>query len=291
MKRILKWLGIIIGGLLGLVLIAYLIIAQISRSRLNRTYEVTADFNLDVSHDPESVAEGERLYTILCQSCHGEDLAGTTFSDFMFGQLQMANLTSGAGGIGSSHSDEDIARAVWYGVKPDGSPTFFMAPELSPGITVEDMAQIIAYIRSVPPMDTTPVEMRPGPMARVMHATNQMPLVTAETVEMDAPPRSNDASEDVLALGERWATFCTACHGADFTGNSMIGSPNITPHETAVGGWTEAEFARAIREGVRPDGSTISTEMPWETMSRYSDEEIHAIWTYLQTVEPVAREQ
>jgi mono/diheme cytochrome c family protein len=152
------------------------------------------------------------------------------------------------------------------------------------------MENLIAYIRSAPPIDTETVQMQPGPMMRVMHATNSFPLVTAEFVDMNSPPPGAIPTDDVMAYGEQRAAFCTACHGADLTGNSMAGGPSITPHETAIGRWTEEEFARAIREGVRPDGSVISTDMPWETMSLYTDEEVHAIWTYLQTVEPVVNE-
>jgi mono/diheme cytochrome c family protein len=87
MKRVLEWAGIILGSLLGLIVLANLAISVVSASRLNRTYEVAADINLSVSHDPENIAEGKRLYAIMCQSCHGEDLAGQTFSDFMTGRV------------------------------------------------------------------------------------------------------------------------------------------------------------------------------------------------------------
>jgi alcohol dehydrogenase (quinone), cytochrome c subunit len=70
----------------------------------------------------------------------------------------------------------------------------------------------------------------------------------------------------------------------------MFGSPNITPHETAVGKWTEEEFIRAVTQGIRPDGTTLSSDMPYETFGLYTEEELHAIWMYLQTVEPVAVE-
>jgi mono/diheme cytochrome c family protein len=289
-KRILKWIGMIIGGLLGLIIIAYLVISAVSASRFNRTYEVTADFTLNVPDDPESIAEGQRLYTIMCQSCHTENLAGQTFEDFMTGQIYVANLTTGSGGVGSNRSDEDIARAVWYGVKPDGSPTIIMPPEFNQAVNISDMEKLIAYIRSVPPVDTDYPQMRPGPMMRVMHVTGIFPLVTAEMAGMNEPPPGPISVEDTLAYGEYRATFCTACHGADFTGNDFAGGPNITPHETAIGTWSEEEFSRAIRQGERPDGTAISTDMPWETFSLYTDEEVQAIWSYLQTVEPVVRE-
>lgn len=291
MKRILKWIGIILVGLLGIIILAYVAVTAVSASRLNRSYAVTADFTLNVPDDAASIAEGKRLYTIMCQSCHGEDLAGQAVQDFMSGQLYIANLTSGAGGVGSSHSDEDLARAVWYGVKSDGSPTFIMPPELSQAVNVADMEKLIAYIRSVPPVDTDYPEMRPGPMLRVMHATNQFPLVTAELVNMSAPPPGAIDPEDTRAYGAYRAAFCTACHGTDFAGNEIVGGPNITPHETALGTWTEEDFVRALREGQRPDGTAISSDMPWETLRLYSDEELHAIWAYLQTITPVTKEQ
>jgi mono/diheme cytochrome c family protein len=290
MKRILKWIGLMLGGVLGIIILSYIGVSAVSASRLNRTYEVTADFDLNVANDATSIAEGKRLYTIMCESCHGENLAGQAAADFMIGQIYIANLTTGVGGIGRSRSDEDIARAVWYGVKPDGSPTVVMPPELSRAVNVADMEKLIAYIRSVPPVDTDYPEMRPGPMLRVMHVTAMFPLVTAEFADLSLPPPPAVGPEDTLAYGEQMATFCTACHGPDFAGNAIAGGVNITPHETAIGSWTEAEFARAIRQGQRPNGTSISTNMPWETFSLYTDEEVHAIWSYLQTVEPVARE-
>jgi hypothetical protein len=69
----------------------------------------------------------------------------------------------------------------------------------------------------------------------------------------------------------------------------MFGSPNITP--AAIGTWTEAEFLRAVTEGVRPDGTLLDPEaMPWESFGRYTDEELRALWAYLQSVAPVAQE-
>ncbi len=289
MKRVLKWIGIIVGSLLGIVVLVYAVVAVISAGRINRTYEVSADFALSVPDDPERIAEGQRLYTIMCQSCHGENLAGQTFADLMAGRIVIANLTSGEGGIGSNRSDEAIAQAVWYGVKPDGSSTILMPPEFNQAVNLTDMENLIAYIRSVPPVETTAAKTRLGPMMRVMHVTNQFPVVTAEHVALDSPPLSAHASQDGSGLGKQRAAFCTACHGADLTGDP-IGGPNITPHETALGTWSQDDFVRALREGLRPDGSAISTEMPCETLHFYTDEELHAMWAYLQTIDPVARD-
>lgn len=63
---------------------------------------------------------------------------------------------------------------------------------------------------------------------------------------------------------------------------------NITPdEETGIGGWTDEQIVRAIREGVRPDGTMIGPPMPIELYRRLSDNDVKAMVAYLRTVKPV----
>jgi mono/diheme cytochrome c family protein len=65
-------------------------------------------------------------------------------------------------------------------------------------------------------------------------------------------------------------------------------APNITPDlETGIGRWTDAELARAIREGLRPDGSLIGPPMPMTLYRGLSDRDVAAMVAYLRTVPPV----
>ena len=65
-------------------------------------------------------------------------------------------------------------------------------------------------------------------------------------------------------------------------------SPNITPDpETGIGRWTDAQLIRAIREGKRPDGTTIGPPMPFELYRGLSDADVAAMVAYLRTVPPV----
>jgi hypothetical protein len=61
---------------------------------------------------------------------------------------------------------------------------------------------------------------------------------------------------------------------------------NLTP-QGALGRWQEADFLRAMRAGVRPDGSAIDPFMPWKTFARMSDTELRALWAYLHALPPV----
>ncbi len=63
-------------------------------------------------------------------------------------------------------------------------------------------------------------------------------------------------------------------------------APNITPGGP-VADWSDAELARAIREGIRPDGSVIGPPMPFSMYRGLSDEDLGAIVAYLRTVPAV----
>jgi mono/diheme cytochrome c family protein len=66
--------------------------------------------------------------------------------------------------------------------------------------------------------------------------------------------------------------------------------PNLTPDATGLGAWTAEEIIRAVREGVRPDGSPIAPIMPWPSYAALTDEDAMALVAYLQSLPPVDHE-
>ncbi|MFK0166425.1 c-type cytochrome [Rhizobium sp. NPDC090279] len=96
------------------------------------------------------------------------------------------------------------------------------------------------------------------------------------------------------------ASDCSACHtapgGKPFAGGLAIVSPvgtifstNITPSTTAgIGQYSEDQFARAVRRGVRGDGANLYPAMPYTSYNVLTDADIHDLYTYFQHgVEPV----
>ena len=96
------------------------------------------------------------------------------------------------------------------------------------------------------------------------------------------------------------AADCEACHtapgGEPFAGGYALASPvgpiyssNITPSkEYGIGGYSEAQFARALREGVRADRAHLYPAMPYASYTALSDVDVHAIYAYfMQAVAPV----
>lgn len=65
---------------------------------------------------------------------------------------------------------------------------------------------------------------------------------------------------------------------------------NLTPDDTGIGNWTEAQFIKAIREGKSKglDGARpLLPPMPWKAIGKMSDEDLKAVFAYLRTVKPV----
>ena len=68
-------------------------------------------------------------------------------------------------------------------------------------------------------------------------------------------------------------------------------TPNITPDPaTGIGGWSDAQLVRAIREGIRPDGSLIGPPMPFAFYRGLADDDLAAMVAYLRTVPAVVSE-
>ena len=101
-------------------------------------------------------------------------------------------------------------------------------------------------------------------------------------------------STQLIARGQYLATAadCGACHtapgGKPFAGGLAISSPvgtiystNITPSaHFGIGRYSEAQFGRALRRGIRSDGANLYPAMPYTSYSIFTDDDVHAIYTY-----------
>ena len=64
--------------------------------------------------------------------------------------------------------------------------------------------------------------------------------------------------------------------------------PNLTPdRETGLGSWSEADIARAVRTGERPDGRVLAPMMPWRSYAALTDGDALAVAAYLKALPPV----
>lgn len=296
MRKVFRLVGFAILGVLGIALIGAIGVYIVTERRFNQIYTIAAA-KLVIPTDAAAVERGRYISEAItkCADCHGEGLGGEVFlDDPALGRLVAANLTAGAGGIGGSYSDEDWVRALRHGVDPDGKPLLFMPAQEYTHLGDEDLGALIAYLKSLPPKDNVLPGSSAGPLGRLLFLTGQLELVPAELIDHQAERAAVPARAATKEYGKYLAETggCVGCHGPGLSGGPIPGAPpeippaqNITPdRETGLGTWTIADFEIALRRGKRPDGSAISEMMPWKATAKMTDEDLEALWLYLQTV-------
>jgi mono/diheme cytochrome c family protein len=288
MKKVLKWIGIVVGGLLVVALLVVGGMILSVNSRLNKTYSPQAE-PLAIPTDEAALAIGRHYAEIHCQACHGPDLGGGPFfEDPSIGVVDAPNLTTGQGSVTAAYTDADWVLALRHGVRHDGKSVFIMPSNDFYFLSDADLGGVIAYMKTVPPVDR---EIRPRSltaMAKILYAAGAFgDLLYAETiphtVRPAVPPVGVTAEYgDYLAN----AHGCRSCHGQALSGQASAEpgappAPNLTMGGE-LGGWTEADFAATLRTGVTPTGYELSEFMPWKGLGKLTDDEISALWLFLQ---------
>jgi len=292
--KALKILGMIAGGVVTLAVVVIAVAYAISGQKLKKKYDDPATAQITVSIDSATVARGEHLATAVgsCGECHAEDLGGKVVMDA--GPLGIAvagNLTTGTGGVGAQMTDQDWVKAIRHGLKPDNTTLLVMPSEAYTHFNDQDLGALISYLKQLPPVNRENPPSKLRVVGRALVAANQLPFLSAELVAAQSVKRDPVAAGVTVEYGKYLATTagCNGCHLPDLTGGVVTGPPgsppssNLTP-AGALGKYNETDFFTALRQGKRPDGTPISETMPWKFAGRMTDDELEAIWMYLQTV-------
>lgn len=276
----------------------------------------TQKVELHVASTPERVQRGRKLATMLCAECHMNAATGRLSGEDMrideqFGKIYSYNITQDpVHGIGA-WTDGEIAFLLRTGIARDGRYTPPWMAKL-PHLSDEDLASIIAFLRSDDPM------LAPTKVASIKSQPNFFAKFLSNVAfkPFDYPQKPIDMPKptDQEAFGRylTWNLDCWTCHSPDFStvtpldppatpgflsgGNPVMNaegeailSSNLTPDaETGIGKWTLDEFKRALREGVRPDGRAIRS--PMNAYNQLTDEEVSGIFTYLRSVPAIKHE-
>lgn len=288
MKTFLKWSGILLGGLLGLMVLAGCAVYLVSSMQLGKHYAAQVA-PLAIPRDSSAIARGNHLAHALsaCVECHGEDFAGKTVIDQPpFAVVTAPNITPA--GLGAELSDTDFVRAIRYGLAPDGRSLVVMPSAEYYYLSDADLGAIIAYVKSLPPAKHDLKATRYGPISRTLLALGKMPVLQAKLIDYQAP-RPEPAPGVTAEYGAYLAHPCMGCHGPGLSGGvDPAGDPswpptsNLTPG--GLGSWTQADFTRLLRQGRRPVGTEVNPAMPWRWFKYLTDDEIAALWMYLRSL-------
>ena len=293
-KRVVKWLGILIvvlllaaGAFVGFQTMAY------GRS-MAKVYDIPMPAIARTS-DPAVIARGKHLSESVAacatRDCHGNDFAGGKTIDIgPIGALSGPNLTTA--GRGRDYTDGELARLMLHGVKRDGTSVRFMPVEEINWLPDDDMAAIISYLRSMPPVEKPDGETHIGVLGKVLDRLDKIPLDIARRVDHQTR-KVAPTPAPTAAYGSFIAQTCQGCHGAHFSGGRIPGAPktlpipkNITPHETGIKLYTFDDFSKLLDTGIKRDGTRLDPFMPVEAIGKMSPLERQALWAYLQALPP-----
>ncbi len=315
MKKLFKFVGYFLGVIVLLLLAGFIY--------FNSKYpDVDKPKNVKVEITPERIKRGEYLanHVTGCMDCHairdwskfsGPPKPGTMGKggdkfgkELGFpGTIYAKNITPA--GIGS-WTDGELIRAITQGVNKDNKALFPLMPYLGLNhLTQNDLYSIVAYIRSLQPLEN-----------KVPETELDFPL---NLIVKTIPPKTYTPSpepdrNDPVSYGKYLVTIadCAGCHtpsekgepkpGMDFAGGQEFIFPqgtlrpaNITPdNETGIGKWTKEDFILRFKSfdsdsarNMMVDPNGFNTIMPWTLMAGMTEEDLGDIYSYLRTVKPV----
>lgn len=257
------------------------------------------------------LARGEYLVrdVAVCGHCHAADpqnpdgplSGGLEFQNWRLGTIRASNLTpDSATGLGA-WSAAEIVRAIRTGADREGD---VLAPVMPyhwfHGMSDRDALAVALYLKSLDPV-TNEVENDPN---LVFEAAELLFLRPEEAPQGTAPPRAPTAEYGRYLANH--AALCADCHTprtglrstpdldrrfagqADPPEGFPANPDNLTPDpETGIGRWSEEQFLATLRTGVNPQGDSLHAFMPWRQYQRMTEEDLRALFRYLQTLPPI----
>lgn len=302
-----KWTGI-------LLLFIIVSVTTLTATRQNLSFEAPYPA-IKATKDSIVIARGKHLvYNIAhCVDCHstsnkdslmalGQEpvLSGGFKFEFELGKFYSKNITPDKEtGIGNL-TDAEIARSLYYGVSSKGKAMLDFMPFHN--LSEDDMTAIISYLRTVKPVKNKVPEHEYTTMGKVVKAFLIKPV--GPSVEIVKSVKQDSSAiyggYIVNSLGN-----CAGCHtkrgatgeviGAHMAGGNSFEeggmppliSPNLTPDSSSrIFGWTQQNFIDRFRMGKVIKHSP----MPWNSFKNMTDDELKAIYNYLQTIKPAKTE-
>lgn len=264
-------------------------------------------------HTPDPT-NGERLFWAGgCGSCHAADkargvektrLGGGLALKTPFGTYYAPNISPDPNsGIGE-WSPAEFVTAMRLGVSPDGRHYYPAFPYTSyQRMSTADLLDLKSYLDTLPAVDNqVPAHDVPFPF------NIRRGLGLWKLLYLDGEPFSPDpAASDAVNRGAYLVTgpgHCGECHtprnaiGGFVAGRALAGAkapegegfvPNITPHQSGLGAWSEADIAYALESGFTPDYDTLGGSMGsvQDNMAHLPPADRAAIAAYLKSIPPL----
>ncbi len=298
---ILKWVGMILSGLLTLILMTLLTLGLIGFYKLNKRYNNPVA-NIQVAGTSTQIARGRQLANI-CVNCHTSNgqlpLSGVNFRAKFpvppIGTFYAPNLTS-SGNI-QDWTDGELIRAIREGIHKDGRSLIVMPAETLRNLSDDDVQALVAYLRSQPAIGNPTPTNKFNLFGAIFIDLFDLQTAQSPVSNITSPqPRTPDYGKYMVDI-----LGCRFCHGDQLQGKLDKGQPGPPPGPNLtliVPQWTEEQFMTFFNTGQLPGGKTVpiltlpsglsEPRMPWPTVrATTTDDELKAMYAYLHALPPV----
>lgn len=296
MKRALKWTLYILLGSVALAVIARAVLPMLADRKMARVVKVDVKA-VALPTDTAALAQGKYLFDSRgCAECHGAEGKGKLLINDPNGLRVTTPAINPSGAAVAKYSVEDWVRVIRHGVKPDGRPVIIMPSEDYNRLSDPDTGALIAYAKSLQPAGGERADIRMPFIVKALYAVGFVPDA-AGSIDHSLPPAAPVPVGVTVEHGKYVSNTCIGCHGPGLSGGKIPGGPpdwppasNLTPGEgSVITRYDSVEKFRALlRTGKRPDGSAVSTVMPFATLRVLNDTDADALYAYLKTVPPRA---
>jgi mono/diheme cytochrome c family protein len=296
MRKALTIVAIVAAGLVVLAACLALLASAMSERKRQRAIDVAVT-PVAYAADDSARARGKYLFESRgCAECHGADGHGIVVIDSGGLYVKSPNISPGAGSVVKSYTEADWVRTIRHGVKPDKHPVIIMPSKDYNRLTDADLAALVAYVRSLPPVAGEGATIRFPLIVRALYAAGEI-KDDAEDIDHTLPPSAPVPDAVTKEHGAYVATMCQGCHGDHFSGGPIPGTPpewppaaNLTPGAgSAMPRYDSPEkFVTMLRTGKRPDATAVSKVMPFESLKNLSDTDVAAVYMFLKSLPPRA---
>jgi len=274
MKKFLKWLGIVAVSFLAIVVVVMIYAYSASEREFARQYKVAETLSVSLPTDAAEIEEGHRLAHITgCTHCHGANLAEPSIIDIPgIARFVPPNISR----IVPTMSDAQMVGLLRRGVKIDGTSAWLMPAEMFRHLHDEDVARILAWVRTVPASGEVAGKTSIHLMGRALVAMNQIKPVARQIDEAKGEPAIPPGRGAYLVMNA-----CSECHGQDLNGVPMANAPSLV----VVKGYSAEQFARLMHDGVGVGEREFELMTPTAKarFSHLTADEVQAVYEFLQS--------
>ncbi len=285
--KALKWIvGTLVVLIVAVLALAFVMMNQ-GFNRFDQDWSPDVEM-VSITDDPMAIELGRFISESHgCQGCHMGDYSGQVMADAPPFLMVAPNLTPGEGGVGATYSDEDWVRAIRHGVRPDGRGLMIMPSEAYYYLSDEETAALVSYLKSLDPVDNPLPEFELRPLGQFIMGVDKAMATAPELM-----PDRERVTGAIRGVSAEWGHYrasvmCMVCHGGNLQGGQPPNPDSpFAPDLRVVPGWGLDGFREYFETGANPSGRASDAEfMPWDKFAHLGDDEIEALYLYLETID------